>query len=298
MVQCEVSGRGVDVAMARTDNQYEVPPHALFIDPPDDARVDTLALEIESRSIEWAPTLEMQKAAKFFRTLDLSTNPQLSKRPRFARGVLEQEQSFRDALMSVATRALWIRMGGRAVGEHYEDANLTPARVGYLSGLQLGCLRDCGYKIDQPEMHRVWYAYSSFAAGDMRMSMDSENPYKHRFVNGEPNSALVFCFAEFALTAIEADIDAAKWEILLPALIAMQEVYLQSYGEPRGVGFKPQSTNFYDGRGPWEYASTIDRVGIWSSYQRKGVKELEAMFVDNLKRAFTGFGATPKMGHV
>jgi hypothetical protein len=61
------------------------------------------------------------------------------------------------------------------------------------------------------------------------------------FSTGGPNSALVFCFAEFAFLAIELGIDAERWARLLPLLIAVQEVYSLAFNEMKDDRIVPRA---------------------------------------------------------
>ena len=89
-----------------------------------------------------------------------------------------------------------------------------------LSGLFERYFTDTAGDLDMTPLEE---AFEKFANGELRDPNEGENP------DYEPDSGFYFAFAEFALVAIEANIDQDVWSPLLNALVRTQEVFLSAY---------------------------------------------------------------------
>lgn len=110
------------------------------------------------------------------------------------------------------------------------------ADVRLLSGLQLEIMRrhypGADHGLDLPALERAFRLFAAARLG--RCVPDPEAPQPAR-----PDSANAFLFAEFALQVVDlaastpdADLaaDAAAWQALLPALVAVQLLYRRTWG--------------------------------------------------------------------
>jgi hypothetical protein len=101
-----------------------------------------------------------------------------------------------------------------------------------VSRVQLECARRAfGDLTDPLKLDLIERAYEHFAAGQLRHVVDGRAVC-------EPDSAYFFMFAEFALLAIQLDVDAQEWRGLLCGLVRAQLLYAFVYG-PTGSSPRP-----------------------------------------------------------
>lgn len=106
--------------------------------------------------------------------------------------------------------------------------------------------------------------------------------------NLQPDTATEFLFAEFALLAIDNDIDAKIWAELLKTFVKTQEIFIQVYHPNKILPSKLedyQYTNF-------KYYKQINEVKkemLRKKYDNMSTKELVMAYNENLIRAFPGF---------
>lgn len=286
----------------------------------------------------WAETLERDsfmsadaeeaRAARYFQDLDSETNPALFNgdvlkrciRPECdpatgvrrhevssgrsaAAGVLDAERKFRAALVAEEAlgigQLLWSRLMHRAFGGGPVPGGVeSPARVAYLSALQLGILNDhYGWR----STREIARAYAAFACGDLYLKLFSSDLQSDELLsakmlmsNGGPNSDLVFCFAEFAFLSIEMGIDASAWRRLLPALVAVQELYALAYGDLDEQGrIIPIDSPLYRGREVQRPVTSRERWEIAHRYEFMSVESLLEQSTQNLRSAIAAPSPKP-----
>ncbi|MCC6229982.1 MAG: hypothetical protein IT432_12250 [Phycisphaerales bacterium] len=190
--------------------------------------------ELEARSMEHAPTPSEAAWARYFRELDLKTNPTLLHERGRATGC-PRPQPF-ESLVKVMAGLLLERLHARVTGGQMPPAPPTCETV-LLSALQLHLLEKHIGGRNRPDWASlVARAFASFASGrlllDIRAARSAAAEHaRSRSSNGGPNSAFVFLFAEFAAAAIDSDVDAEVWSKLLPRLVTAAEIYVRCYGE-------------------------------------------------------------------
>ncbi|HEX8831413.1 MAG TPA: hypothetical protein VF705_09625, partial [Longimicrobium sp.] len=126
---------------------------------------------------------------------------------------------------------------------------------------------------------RVWEAFTRFANGDLRVVGAGKEAW-----NGEPNSAQLFCFAEFAFMAIEQGVDTDAWRLILPSQVAMQPIFMRVYQPPgqaklRFEAYVPENFARERQLGPAEMSDLRQRVSAMSPDELKvaaGVNAREA----------------------
>lgn len=124
-----------------------------------------------------------------------------------------------------------------------------PAWVRALSSLQLGIMRahypgvDAGLDLDT-----LRAALERFAEG----SLDRLRPSPCGGHAGRPDGAAVFLWAEFGFLALDEGVDVDAWTRLLPALVAMQDVYLFTAGrrDPAGAPLPDDPPPRFNDYGP------------------------------------------------
>ncbi len=106
-----------------------------------------------------------------------------------------------------------------------QDGGLVgPPKIQWLSTLQLGII-DQFFQPAVGNFDEVGFneAYEMFANGELRFELPT---WSWTF---QPSSGFYFFFAEFALWAIEKNIDTARWEMLAKTLIRTQEIFARVY---------------------------------------------------------------------
>lgn len=275
--------------------------------------------EIEFDSFR-AGNEHQRRAARYFRDLDVETNPFLfSKaggrciRPEPCAGPAlafmgstallnssaEAERAFREELIGRPGHGM-VGMLWERIKRRHSDAGDVPenvasrARIAYLSALQLDVLND---HFGDRGLDEIADCYARFACGELYLStlsgvIDSDNP--PRVSNGAPNSALAFCFAEFAFLAIEMGIDAKQWKRLLPTLVAVQEIYPLSCGDLDQHGrVVPIHAYRYGERYAFRPIDTSQREEIIARHRQLPYDSLPIVSHEHLRRAISTFGPAP-----
>jgi hypothetical protein len=99
-----------------------------------------------------------------------------------------------------------------------------PVRI--LSALMSGVMRRHYPEVEQEDVESIERAFELFSCGRLRMGGgDRSLP-----LNGEPNSAFYFLFAEFALLAIEMGVEPAFWSRLVNVFVRTQPLFMHAYG--------------------------------------------------------------------
>ncbi|HEY9005439.1 MAG TPA: hypothetical protein VIM75_04850, partial [Ohtaekwangia sp.] len=110
-----------------------------------------------------------------------------------------------------------------------EMPNYDHDSIVYLSELQKNIF-DKYYLVNGSlDLDAIETAFELFTNGDLRLI----DPLGIR--NGEPDSAFEFSFAEWALLAIQNNVDADYWKQIAPKLIKSQVIFMQVY-QPNKVG--------------------------------------------------------------
>lgn len=81
----------------------------------------------------------------------------------------------------------------------------------------------------QQDLHRIGQTMLEFAAGRLRLSLDLGNGDVH-ILAGQPDSANLFLFFEFALACIRAPVRPAFWTAMLPYYAAMIDIFIERFG--------------------------------------------------------------------
>ncbi|MFG0293726.1 MAG: hypothetical protein ACF8MJ_11335 [Phycisphaerales bacterium JB050] len=106
--------------------------------------------------------------------------------------------------------------------------------IAYVSQLQLSII-DLFYptwRTDGVERSGLAQAFEWFASGELLVRMyPSAARNTYNITDGAPSGPFIFMFAEFAMMAIDHDIDAHAWAKLLPLLSSIQEIYWHAFGE-------------------------------------------------------------------
>ncbi|MBL8747058.1 MAG: hypothetical protein JNK58_11980 [Phycisphaerae bacterium] len=264
-------------------------------------------------------TEAMSRAAGYFREFDVETNSSLNTddgrgvradRPDRVRDCggespehsrVEAERRFRNALIEntgCIGRSVWDRVAARTRGCDPKGCNGTRPQLAYLSAVQLEIL-DAHYPAGSGEAVRQ--AYEWFATGDLFLRL-LPDPQAGKWQdseyvsNGGPNSANAFCFAEFALLAIEWGVDADRWLALLPALVGVQELFAHAFGEVRSgeiqrlpfVEYMPTSPRNINGPRP---VPTEVRSRIARQYAGLGYEGLRRASGEIIRKALVPVGA-------
>jgi hypothetical protein len=219
---------GIFAATVRSIHELEALPLTMFL-ASCEAVVDSLDEQV-------------RKYGCFFCELDLHTNWKLID----LTDVPEEEATERIAIIKRMERLLFRRVMRRRkwVAERNrgpaEDLPSSPkGHVEYISRVLLEIYRRHLFTEGVKEyVDQVWQAFGMFANGELRVPFTKRFPW-----NGEPDSAQVFCFAEFAIMAIDSGVDVYEWSTILPSHVAMQKIFMRAYyptGKPlRFESYKP-----------------------------------------------------------
>jgi hypothetical protein len=159
--------------------------------------------------------------------------------------------------------------------------------VEYLSELQLGIIRQYlpdGYQ--NIDVAAFTGAFEMFANGELRVEVVDG------VWNSEPDSAYEFSFAEFALVAIENNVETEEWGSLLNALVMSQEIFTQTYRPDLPAPFyfgDYHSTNF----APEKQVDTTFKRQLRERYEGKNVDELAEQAGKNAFAAFPAGARRP-----
>jgi hypothetical protein len=130
------------------------------------------------------------------------------------------------------------------------DAPLEKAEVEYLSKLQRNIIERHYPETKKRELSGLRQAFENFADGKLREESKQEGRTRagepSSAANGEPDSAHLFFFAEFACVAIDHGVDAKFWEDLLPIFSDIQPIYANRY-RSQSIGFVEDKFNEYGG---------------------------------------------------
>lgn len=180
-----------------------------------------------------APADAVARGKKFFRDLDLRSNPDCSLPAYY------QQATFAVAVSERLKQRVMAR--ARALGQGLPVPTSLPYQLRDLkifSPVQLGLYRAIWgpqFERDAVALAEIGAAFESFASG--RFFSGALQP------NGHPNSAFYFLFAEFAFAILDSSEMAADhrpWRALLPALVGTQPIFCEAY--------KP------DVEGPWGWS--------------------------------------------
>jgi hypothetical protein len=173
----------------------------------------------------------VRKYGAFFCELDVNTNIKLMADA----GLSTQERAMRVAMMEraepeVGTRIL--RRRGNDPDKKCRPPMALPS-ISFADEISMIMLKIYRRHLSTDgvlNVDEVWTAFEMFANGELRVPGATNDDW-----NSEPNGAMAFGFAEFAFEAVDQGIDAAEWRAILPSHVAMQEIFITSYGPPEGV---------------------------------------------------------------
>lgn len=164
----------------------------------------------------------LQTARDFFADYDAQTNPQLFKASTVLNGPQksEREKDIRGVALTLRKRVIERTLAQEGQSRRLHPDVLSVQRLSFLQ-LQLYLKHYPAPDGRDLDVESISRAFLLFANGSLRDQSGSEH--------GQPNSADVFSFAEFGFLACEMNIDAGDWKAVLPALVAMQSVYVDVY---------------------------------------------------------------------
>lgn len=191
---------------------------------PDHSRADALAIRLDKRQRD-VPSNDLVSdeahglGREYFTRLDLRFNPGL--RPMDHKSVARLT-----ALRDLLKNRLFLRRD-LAVAQESEDELPTSDRLGVqrISSELLELLRSVfGTDLcEQAVLDRVGRAHDLFSTGCLRRQHDP----RIRVPNNVPDGAAIFLYAEFALLAIDLEVDTEVWCNLLPILVRMPALYVR-----------------------------------------------------------------------
>jgi hypothetical protein len=239
----------------------------------------------------------LKSAARYFLNLDLSTNPQLFGREERRSGNYASARQFWSEITAFLISELWARLHIRIrnPGEPVPSPRrVAPEDVAYVSSMMLGLLDDSALRSAADRFQ----AYTAFGSGELYMRVKGAPGFRAAFSNGGPNGALIFLFPEFALLAIETGVDVARWQELLPALIAACGAFVRAYGQRDGKKMpRPIHSDDYPSAPVRELTdderrALLEEATVFES--GRGASTMHKI----LKSAFTNLsGVPPEMGH-
>ena len=173
------------------------------------------------------PNPVIRKAQEFFAFYDHQSLPPLvARNPELSEAEKRKRiQIVGDSLQILTDRVL-IRGKYGAQGEVppvSEMPNYDRASIIYLSELQKNIFNKHYFNNGSLELGGIETAFELFTNGDLRLI----DPLGIR--NGEPDSAFEFSFAEWALLAIQNNVDPDYWKQIAPKLIRSQVIFIQVY---------------------------------------------------------------------
>src|SRR5262249_45565447 len=155
----------------------------------------------------------------------------------------------------------------------------------YLSALQRDIIQ-YHYPEWKTDLSGLRQAFVNFADGKLRDESQKEGVTRagkpSSASNGEPDSAQLFFFAEFASVAIEHDVDDEFWRTLLPVLAEIQLIYVNRYGS-RAVGFDEKKFGDY---GSKTFDGDRQRIPSVLPPERRPEEELLREIGGNISEAF------------
>jgi hypothetical protein len=215
------------------------------------------------------------RASAFFTEYDRTFNLDLLA----AQPLPPAERAQREADVKAVGFVLLSRLKARREGWPLSSADR--AAVERLSAQQLALYRrhypGPEHGLDLPALGE---AFLRFAHGDLRDAEGSEH--------GQPNSANLFSFAEYAFLACALGVDAAAWGALAPLFVQLQDVYVAAY-RPRDR--PPEAFRFIDyGMRNFDAAGHRDLAAaeIAALLAQGRSEDPEARATANVLRAFPG----------
>lgn len=186
-------------------------------------------LEVVSSNLD----ADFRKYGGFFAEMDLHTNMKLIR----CAGLPQEEITRRLATIMVMERLLarrvlrrrkWAADGKPGPAPMPSDLTSPKGEVEHISKVLLEIYRR-HLLTGRPREYvdNVWKAFGRFANGELRVPSTKDCPW-----NGEPDGAQVFCFAEFAIMAIDSCVDVYEWSAILPSHVAIQQIFMRAYAPP------------------------------------------------------------------
>lgn len=242
----------------------------------------TTLATLEARSMAYASSPGEEVWARYFRELDLKTNPTLLQERGRATGC-PRPQPF-ESLVKVIAGLLIERLHARVTGVPMPAAPPTCESV-LLSALQLHLLEThIGGRNSPDWASLVASVFASFASGrlllDIRAARNAAaERARSRSSNGGPNSAFVFLFAEFAVAAIDSGVDAEAWSELLSGFVTAAEIYVRCYGQLSNGGIMARRLGEYSDL-PARSMSTNELNSLLAQHSGESVDEAKRRLSD------------------
>lgn len=173
------------------------------------------------------------------------------------------------------------------------------ALIAYLSAIMRTIIQSwfCGPRLTDND-YDFAEAFARFASGRMalrRVTLKG-GPTEHHFVSdGGPNGSAVVLFAEFALTAIELNIDREFWTQVAPAFVYSLPIFQQAFGTPG----TPLPSSSYDKNRELPPKHVPDRMmaDVLRTIRHtcRDLPELADAFRDQLQHLFSQIGGAAYM---
>lgn len=218
----------------------------------------------------------------FFEEYDMRFHPKLLSENK---KIPIEEQKKRIQIVELAESILLTRLKKRIlfskdkkVPSDNEIPSLGINDIQYLSIKQLDLYKEFFLnKNNELDYKRIQRCFELFNNGEIQ-----NNKYPG---NLQPDSASEFLFAEFALQAIEKDINSEVWGELLKSFVKTQEIFIQVY-RPKGVK-KPKLFDYdYSNFRYYKQVTEATKEKLRIKYDDMSKRELEKAYSENLWEAY------------
>lgn len=230
------------------------------------------------------PDRAFGESAGFFYEMDLHTNPGFlhnapippDEMERRAGRIRLMEGRLRDRVLA---RRDWAAAGNPGPAQDLPVSKDT--HIEHVSSILLDFYRQhLSNEQGELDADRAWTTFAAFANGELRVQGAGKDDW-----NSEPNSAMLFCFAEFALMAIERGIQEKEWRTLLPSHVAIQPIFTRVYRPAPRVPLKFSSYamgNFSRDR----QFNEVEKAALWTEFAGMTLERLQVAAGEHAHLAF------------
>ncbi|MDN3015697.1 hypothetical protein PH210_05670 [Paenibacillus sp. BSR1-1] len=210
-----------------------------------------------------------------FHPMLINNNIQLSKEEK-TRRIQVINDVYTILLARLLKRGLASKEGGR-IPKHTELPNAAIDDIQYLSNKLLQLYKEFfnGFH-DQSNFHRFHECYELFSNGEIR---GTKYPGQ-----GQPDSSDEFLFSEFAIQAIELNIDVEIWCELLKTFVKSQEIFIQVY-RPKGIEVPTLEDYTFSNFQYFKQVSQNEKERLRKKYDKMSFYELIQAYSRNLLKA-------------
>lgn len=173
-------------------------------------------------------------------------------------------------------RGLASKEGGR-IPNHTELPNAAIDDIQYLSNKQLQLYKEFfnGFR-EQSNFDQFHECFELFSNGEIR---GTKYPGQ-----GQPDSSDEFLFSEFAIQAIELNIDVEIWSELLKTFVKSQEFFIQVY-RPDGIEVPTLRDYTFSNFKYFKQVSQNEKERLRKKYDKMSIYELKQAYSRNLLKA-------------